>query len=86
MSFLGYVYLPVRVYLGCDARNSVFRVSDKVRFKPTNNKGVNKTTQIHRLVCTFVVCKPPKTGFFALRPSSFKSSAHKKKNCLQLIF
>ena len=44
MSFVGYVYLPVRVYLGCDARNSVFGVSDKVRFKPANNKGVNKTT------------------------------------------
>ena len=28
-----------------------------------NNKGADQTARMRRLVCGFVVCKPPKTGF-----------------------
>ena len=33
-----------------------------------NNKGVDQTARMRRMVCEFVVCKPPKTGFLVLRP------------------
>ena len=36
-----------------------------------NNKGADQTEHMRRLVCTFVVFKPPKTGFLALRPILF---------------
>ena len=31
-------------------------------------KGADQTSRMRRLVCTFVVLKPPKTGFLASRP------------------
>ena len=33
-----------------------------------NNKGADQTARMRRLVCAFVVRKPPKTGFLASRP------------------
>ena len=37
-------------------------------FQYANNKGADQSKQMRRLVCTFVVRKPPKTGFLASRP------------------
>ena len=37
-------------------------------FQKANNKGADQTARMRRLVCAFVVRKPPKTGFFASRP------------------
>ena len=37
-------------------------------FQKANNKGADQTVQIHRLVCTCVVRKNPKTGFLESRP------------------
>ena len=37
-------------------------------FQLVNNKDVDQTAWKGRLVCAFVVCKPPKTGFLASRP------------------
>ena len=34
-----------------------------------NNKGADHTARMHRLVCAFVVRKPPKTGFLTTRPN-----------------
>ena len=36
--------------------------------KNANNKGADQTVRMGRLVCTFDVCKPPKTGFLTSRP------------------
>ena len=33
-----------------------------------NNKGAEQTGLMRRLVCAFIVPKPPKTGFLATRP------------------
>ena len=33
-----------------------------------NNKGADQTRRMRRLVCAFVVRKPPKTGFFTALP------------------
>ena len=33
-----------------------------------NNKGDDQTVRMRRLVCPFVVSKPPKTGFLMSRP------------------
>ena len=38
-------------------------------FRKANIRGADQTARIHRLVCTFVVRKPPKTGFLVLRPN-----------------
>ena len=43
---------------------SVFRDDT---FQNANNKGADQSAQMCRLVCAFVVCKPPKTGFLASR-------------------
>ena len=37
-----------------------------------NNKGADQTVRMRRLVCTFVVRKPPKIGFLVLRPISWR--------------
>ena len=37
-------------------------------FHLSNNKGTDQTVRMRRIVCAFVVCNPPKTGFLALRP------------------
>ena len=37
-------------------------------FQNANNKGADQSARMRRLVCTFVVRKPPKTGFLASRP------------------
>ena len=37
-------------------------------FQSANSKGTDQTARMHRLVCTFVLCKPLKTGFLASRP------------------
>ena len=37
-------------------------------FQKVNNIGADQSAQMRRLVCTFVVRKPPKTGFLASRP------------------
>ena len=39
-----------------------------VTFQNANNRGADQTAWMRRLVCTFVVRKPPKTGFLASRP------------------
>ena len=61
-------------------RKSVFGVSDQVMLQPANsariyntfqqanNKGADQTAQMCRLVCTFVVSNPSKTGFLASWP------------------
>ena len=36
-------------------------------FPISNNKNTDQTVWMHRLVCAFVVRKPPKTGFLASR-------------------
>ena len=38
-------------------------------FQIANNKGADQTARMRRLVCAFVVRKPPKTDFLALRPN-----------------
>ena len=37
-------------------------------FQKANNKGTDQSARMRRLVCAFVVRKPPKTGFLASRP------------------
>ena len=37
-------------------------------FQKANNKSADQTARMRRLVCAFVVRKPPKTGFLATRP------------------
>ena len=37
-------------------------------FQKANNKGVDQTARMRRLVCACVVRKPSKTGFLASRP------------------
>ena len=52
------------------ARKSKFAHS-KLRygaFQTANNKGADQTARLRRLVCAFVMCKPPKTDFLATRP------------------
>ena len=78
-------------HMGLVPTKPVFRVSDKVRFKPacsklrygtfqnTNNKGTDQTARMCRLVCACVVHKPPKTGFLVSRPISSRTSC---PNCL----
>ena len=69
--------------MGLAARKPVFWVSAKVRFKPACSatgtskkiKGADQTVGMRRLVCTFVVYKPQKTGFLAQRPIWSKSSS-----------
>ena len=39
-----------------------------------NNKGTDQTAQMHRLVCAFIVRKPPKTGFLASGPFNVRLS------------
>ena len=36
--------------------------------KKANNIGADQTVRMHRLVCAFIVRKPPKTGFLVMRP------------------
>ena len=45
--------------------------SDIVLSKRTNNKIADQSARVRRLVCAFVVRKPPKTGFLASRPICF---------------
>ena len=45
-----------------------------------NNKGTEQTAHMHRLVCVFVVRKPPKTGFLALRPIICPHCVDEKEN------
>ena len=44
-------------------------------FQKANNKGAGQTAHTRRLVCAFVVCKTPKTGFLASRPTWFTYSS-----------
>ena len=37
-----------------------------------NNKGADQSERMRRLVCPFVVRKPPKAGFLASRPILFQ--------------
>ena len=41
-----------------------------------NNKGADQTVGMRRLVCAFVVRKPPKTGFLAARPICLYNILH----------
>ena len=54
-------------------------------FQNPNNKGADQSARMRRLICTFVVCKSPKTGFLASRPTYVKlfafSSAHLFPQC-----
>ena len=43
-------------------------VRECVTWALANNKGADQTAQMLRLVCGFVVGKPPKTGFLLSRP------------------
>ena len=47
-------------------------------FQNTNIKGAEQSARMCRLVCTFVVCKPLKTGFLALRPILRFKHSHKQ--------
>ena len=38
-------------------------------FQKANNQCADQTARVRRLVCAFVVRKPPKTGFLASRPN-----------------
>ena len=38
-----------------------------LNFQTVNNKGADQSAQMHRLVCTFVVRKTPKTGLLPFR-------------------
>ena len=42
-------------------------------FHLANNKGADQTARMRRLVCAFVVRKPPKTGLFVSRPICYSS-------------
>ena len=41
---------------------------DMILSKKANNKGADQSARMRRLVCAFVVHKPPKIGFLASRP------------------
>ena len=45
---------------------SKFRIDP---FQNANDKGADQSARMRRLVCVFVVRKPSKTGFHALRPT-----------------
>ena len=49
----------------CNFACSKFRYDT---FHLANNTGADQTEHMRRLVCAFVVHKPPKTGFLASRP------------------
>ena len=49
-----------------------------------SNKGADQTARMRRLVCTFVVLKPPKTDFLASRPIYFGIELFKQLATLQL--
>ena len=61
------------------ARKSKYRLlcsqSRYDTFQKANNKGADQTARMRRLVCAFVVCKPPNTGFLESRPISHCSLA-----------
>ena len=67
--------------LKSETQTSFFRYRDKLEIlnfaccKPrfdtlqgANNKGADQSVRMPRLVCAFVVRKPPKTGFLMSRP------------------
>ena len=55
------------------ARNGHFACSKSRydRFQKGNAKGADQPVWMHMLFCSFVVRKPPKTGFLAPRPILF---------------
>ena len=70
----------LRGVLQCEFLNSLLSYRDQIEnwnftwimstydtFQNANNKGADQTARMRRLVCAFVVHKPPKTGFLALR-------------------
>ena len=63
--------------LACSARK--FACSKLVydTFLSANNKGADQPVRLHRLVCIFVVRKPPKQVFVCLDP--FLSFRHRSK-------
>ena len=46
-----------------------------------NNQGADQTARMHRLVCAFVVRKPPKTGFLSAKPI-WNTLSNTKASCL----
>ena len=52
----------------CNFARSKSRYHGYDTFEKANNKGADQTAQMRRLVCAFVVRKPPKAGFLASRP------------------
>ena len=51
-----------------------------------NNKGADQTARMRRLVCAFVVHKPPKTGFLASRPKKKVKCLFKLTKCRGDLF
>ena len=49
----------------CGTKTSLFRYGT---FRKANNKGADQSARMRRLVCAFVGCQPPKTGFLASWP------------------
>ena len=45
---------------------------DMILSSKRTNKGAYQSARMRRLVCAFVVRKPPKTGFFVTRPISYR--------------
>ena len=71
----------LRAFRQCEFQNSHLSYRDQLEnrdfacsklrygaFQKTNNKGADQNARMHRLICVFVVRKPPKTGFLAARP------------------
>ena len=50
-------------------------------FQNAKNKGADQTARMRRLVCAFVVRKPPKTGFLATRPNYNVASRTQAGGC-----
>ena len=79
---LRYYNIILYYYMGLVATKPIFGVSSKRdsnqfpqlemfrddAFQNAKNKGADQSASMRRLVCAFVVRKPPKTGFLALRP------------------
>ena len=54
--------------------NSTSVMCTYITFQKPNSKGADQSARMRRLVCVFVVRKPPKTGFLAPSPILGRSS------------
>ena len=46
---------------------------DYYTFQTVNNKGADQSSQMCRMVCTFVVCMPKKSDFLGSRPMPYQA-------------